>query len=264
MPLLAPVIETVKQLSRYTDAEVSAAVIDSFFAAAVSSKAGEPTIEPAMTEDEQIDGSNDNTLELANGTILELNEGEEITPINPSRPNNAFDGFVLSLSRYIGSAIGLPFELLVKHFTASYSASRAALLEAWKGFRVGREFMIENFCQPVYEQWLAEAVAMGHVSAPGFWGSPLAQAAWTRAQWHGPSQGQLDPLKEVKAAEQRVSGGFSTRTREAAELTGTDWEENHKVRDREENLRRSAGLTERPEPDTTGDEGSPDEPHRRE
>lgn len=40
-----------------------------------------------------------------------------------------------SIIRQIGSSLGVPYELLVMHFTSSYSASRAALLEAWKQFR---------------------------------------------------------------------------------------------------------------------------------
>ena len=55
----------------------------------------------------------------------------------------------------------IPYELLVKNFTASYSASRASLLEAWKMFRMRREWLIGNFCQPVYEEWLTEAVVKG-------------------------------------------------------------------------------------------------------
>ncbi len=47
---------------------------------------------------------------------------------------------------------------------------------------------------------------------------------------------QLDPKKEVEAAELRVAGGFSTRQRETAELTGTDFYRNIKQRDREEKL----------------------------
>lgn len=40
----------------------------------------------------------------------------------------------------------------------------------------------------------------------------------------------------------RVENGFSTRTREAAELTGTDYYQNHEKLVREEKLRREAGF----------------------
>lgn len=105
-------------------------------------------------------------------------------------------------------------------------------------FRMRRQWLVQSFCQPVYEEWLTEAVAKGRISAPGFFQEPAVRAAWCSAEWYGPSQGQLDPLKEANAAKVRVNEEFSTREREAAEMTGMDWDDIHKNRTREESLRR--------------------------
>ena len=69
--------------------------------------------------------------------------------------------------RQIGMALNVPHEVLTKHFQASYSAARAALLDAWRTFRIRRDWLARRFCQPVYEEWLADAVASGLISAPG-------------------------------------------------------------------------------------------------
>src|SRR5699024_5922418 len=169
-------------------------------------------------------------------------EGEDISTVNPGRPNTAFDGFVIAVARQIGAALELPYELLMKQFEASYSASRAALLEAWKMFRMRREWLVLTMCQPIYEEWFAEAVAKGRIQAPGFFEDEAVRAAWTGAEWYGPAQGQLDPLKEANAAKVRVEEGFSTREREAAELSGQSFERIHSVRAREEKRRREDGL----------------------
>ena len=129
----------------------------------------------------------------------------------------------------------------MKQFTSSYSASRAALLEAWKMFRMRREWLVSSFCRPVYEEWLAEAVAKGRVQAPGFFEDPAVRAAWSGAEWFGDAQGQLDPQKEAAAAKIRVEEGFSTRTREAAELTGMRYDAIMRTRKGEEELRRLVG-----------------------
>ena len=175
-----------------------------------------------------------------------LPEGVHAKQISPSRPNSAFDAFVLSLVRQIGSALGVPAEVLLLNFDSSYSASRGALLEAWKLFNYWRNWWVTNFCQPIYEEWLQEAVLKGRVKAPGFFDDPMIRYAYSWADWTGPSQGQLDPVKEVKAAILRVENGFSTRQRETAELTGGDWELNHRQRVKEEKLRREAGFTSTP------------------
>lgn len=44
---------------------------------------------------------------------------------------------------------------------------------------------------------------------------------------------QLDPLKEVSAAEKRILLNLSTQEREAAEFNGSDWNENIIQRKRE-------------------------------
>ncbi|MBQ7170040.1 MAG: phage portal protein, partial [Synergistaceae bacterium] len=175
-----------------------------------------------------------------------LPTGTHANSVSPARPNTAFDAFVISLVRQIGSALGIPAEVLFLNFEASYSASRGALLEAWKLFNYWRNWWVTNFCQPIYEEWLQEAVLKGRVIAPGFFDDPMIRYAYSWADWTGPSQGQLDPVKEVKAAILRVENGFSTRQRETAELTGGDWELNHRQRIKEEKLRKEAGFTSTP------------------
>ena len=242
-PMLAPVIESLKQLGRYTDAELMAAVVSGMFTVFIKSETPQTPLGEMVGLDQQLDNSDPNSYEMGNGAIIGLGEGEDISTANPGRPNTAFDGFVMSICRQVGAALEIPYELLIKHFTASYSASRAALLEAWKMFRMRRAWLVQTFCQPIYEEWLSEAVAKGRIQAPGFFEDEAIRAAWCGAEWYGPAQGQLDPLKEVNAAEKRVEGGFSTREREAAELTGMSFERIHSVRRREEQKRRDAGLT---------------------
>lgn len=243
VPILAPIIDALKQLGRYTEAELMAAVVTGMFTVFVKTENG--TSDPLASGfdmDEEVDSGDENSYELGHGSVVGLGPNESIETANPNRPNTAFDGFVTAILRQIGSALEIPYELLVKHFTASYSASRAALLEAWKMFRMRRSWLAAEFCQPIYEEWFAEAVAKGRIPAPGFFDDPLIRRAYTKAEWHGPSQGQLDPLKEVKAAKMRVEEDFSTREREAADMTGADFESNAKQRIREEKIRREGGL----------------------
>jgi capsid protein len=243
VPILAPVVESLKQLGRYTDAELMAAVVSSFFTAFVETPAAQSVAGMGAIPSDQKVSTDLNDIELGNASVVVLNPGEKFSAAaNPGRPNTAFDGFVLAVLRQIGSALELPYELIVKNFVSSYSASRAALLEAWKMFRTRRAALASSLCQPVYGEWLAEAVARGRVIAPGFFGDPAIRAAWSGAEWYGPSQGQIDPRAEVEAAVTRVEQGFSTRTKETAELTGGDFVRLNRVRAREERLRREAGV----------------------
>lgn len=238
VPLLAPVIETIKQLTRYTEAELMASVVAGMFTVFVKTETPETPFDNGIPAQDRLDDDDLNSYEMGNGAIVGLAENESVEIANPGRPNAAFDGFVTSLCRWVGVALELPFELLVQHFTASYSASRAALLEAWKMFRMRRRWLALQFCQPVYEAWLAEAVSKGRIHAPGFFKDPAIRAAWSGAEWYGPSQGQLNPLMEANAAKVRIEEELSTRERESAEMTGESWEKIHPKRMLEENARR--------------------------
>jgi lambda family phage portal protein len=187
------------------------------------------------------DGRSTSTLE-GPGNAVNLVPGESVDSVNPGRPNDSFDPFVQAILRQAGAALELPFEVLVKHYTASYSAARAALLDAWRFFRGRRAWLASYFCQPIYELWLAEAVALGRIRAPGFFADPAIRKAYCGAEWVGDGPGSIDPLKEVDAAERRIQIGTSTLAAESVLHDGGDWESKHRQRAREQAARTAAGL----------------------
>ena len=225
VPFLAPVIESLKQLGRYTDAELIAAVVSGLFTVFIEKEdaSSEDAIGSMIPEEEQVDAADETSLELGPGAVMDLNPGEKIHDTNPGRPNSNFAMFIEAVCKQIGASLEIPYELLMKCFNSSYTASKGALEEAWKMFRMYREWISTDFCQPVYEEWLTEAVAKGRIEAPGFFTDPLIKKAYCRAEWNGPAKGILDPLKEVNAAEKRVANGFSTRSSETMEMTGGDF-----------------------------------------
>ena len=246
VPYLAPVIELLKQLGRYTDAEVMAAVVSGMITVFVTNETGNPAFGPAPTQDNpdadpslQVDTTG---MELGYGSVVGLMPGEKIETVNPGRPNAAFDPFVMAIMRQVGMALEIPFELLVKHFTASYSAARAALEEAWDYFNRRRHWLATMLCQPVYEAVIAEAVASGRLSAPGFFTDPMLRKAWLSSTWNGDAASQLDPVKEVEASRKRVELRISTRSEECARLTGGDWEAKLPQMVKEEALLKEGGL----------------------
>lgn len=242
VPVLAPVMESLKQLERYSNAELMAAVVAGLFTVFVTSAdgGGMSGFEDALMG---ADGTSpERDIALGNGTVVDLQAGESVSTATPGRPNANFGGFVDAILNQIGSALELPRELLLKAFTSSYSASRAALLEAWKMIRTRRQWMVDSFCQPVYEEWLTEAVLTGQINAPGFLEDPRIRAAWCGADWSGDAQGSLDPSKEASAAVTRIEAGLSTREREAAELTGMAFNTIVAQQAKEKRLSDEAGL----------------------
>lgn len=239
IPYLAPVIERLKQLDRYTEAEIQAAVISAMFTVFIKTELGEDS--SGLTDPNDV-AKSESTYKLGTGAIVGLANGQDVQIADPKRPNVAFDPFVMSMLRQIGVALELPFEILIKHFTASYSAARAAMLEAWKFYRNRRVFLATNWCQLVYEAWMFEAAALGRINAPGFFTDPLYHRAYLLSDWVGDAPGQLDPEKEANAALIRTNGGLSNLKVETMELTGKNWEDVHKQRVKEHQMRVAGGL----------------------
>lgn len=261
VPMLAPIIEAAKQLGRYTEAELVAAVVAGMFTVFLSTETpNEPLGQSAVPDEELIDEDDENTVELGNGAVVDLGPNGKAQTVNPGRPYAGFNDFVVAVCRQIGAALELPYEVLTKQFTSSYSASRGALIEAWKMYKMRRSWFISDFCQPIYEEVISEAIALGRIEAPGFWSDPLIRSAWLNAEWYGPTQGQLDPLKEVNAAAKRVEEGFSTGARETSELTGGEFEANVEQIKRENRLKEIAGMKKNGGGDSAvlGDEQDPD------
>lgn len=249
VPIFAPVIEPLKQLQRYTEAELQAAVVSGAFAIFLKM---DPNAFNEMFDDNgkgayidratKWDGSFPASTMDGPGRVVNLLPGEEPIESNPGRPNAEFDPFVQAILRQIGCELGLPFEVLIKHFTSSYSAARAALLDAWKTFRVRREFLANYFCQPIYEEWLTREVAAGRIAAPGFFEDALTRKYWCAANWIGDAEGSINPKDDAAAARERIDIGVSTLADESLRYDGKDWWQKHRQRAREKSMRVGAGL----------------------
>lgn len=228
---LAPSIEMLLQMRRYTESELVAALVQSYLTAWITQEAeasDNPFNEIGSEGDISDSGisSYDTDYEMGPGTINFLNPGESVTFGNPNIPSSGFESFVKTISRIIGAGLELPYDVLIKEFNSSYSAAKGALEEAWESIKVRRSCFINDFCQPIYEVWLAEAVALGRIKAPGFFSDPRIRAAWCGARWDGPAQTHLDPVKEANANLIAVANGWKTNTQVTREAYGGDWAEN--------------------------------------
>lgn len=246
VPILSVCIETLKQMGRYIDATVIGAVIQSYFTAFITSEFPDPTMfEGLLTEEQrkEIFNLNPYNVQLGPGVVNFMRPGHEVKFSSPTQPQSTFGEFTIAVAKFVGAALGIPYEVLLKQYNASYSASRAALLDFWKRVRKHRALMIDQFCQPCYEEWLADAISLGRIeNFPGGFDDPYIRRAILRCNWTGASAGSLDPVKEVEAADKRVVCGFSTIERETTELNGSNYHDNIRQQSLEQDEFDNAGL----------------------
>lgn len=234
IPFVAAEIEQLKQFTRYMNAELAANVVSAMLTCFITSDQDDGSfgMQDAVNKEDKVTGD-DISLELAPGAVYSLPPGKKIETVNPLRSNSQFETFVNTCITVIASSMGIPKEVLTKKYESNYTAARAALLDFWRTVKVYRTRFNDDFNQPIYEQWLSEAVATGRIDAPGFFDDPAVRQAWCGCVWMGASMGHVDPKKEVAAAESRIANNITTQEQEAAEYNGNDWAANIRQRKKE-------------------------------
>lgn len=230
---LAPVMESVLQLSRYLTAEEMAALLETYLTVYVTrdldpseSAMGGHSRRRVPGDTDEDDEEEERDLDLGPGIVHELKPGEKINTVDPSRPSAAFDAFMRAGATQIGAAMGVPADVLLKSYNSSYSAARAALQNFWETVIMDRQNFADEFCDPTYESWFSEAVARGRIKAPGFFTNARARAAYLAHEWNGPAMTHLDPVKEARAMEIKVDRGWMTNTQATTQLNGGDYMQN--------------------------------------
>lgn len=231
VPYLAPVIEPLKQLTRYTDAELMAAVIGAYFTVFLESDQGLGFggFGGPNAKEDQVAPSGQSQFELGAGAIVQLQAGQSAKFADPQRPSDSFDPFVLAILRQVGVALEIPYEILIKHFSSSYTAARASFQEFWRYVTSRRNFFARCFTQPIYDLFFEEIALMDRIDAPGFVDAlddPVIRAAYTGARWIGPPKGMINERIETESAVRRMQSYLSTLDEETAQATGGDWERN--------------------------------------
>lgn len=253
IPAASRVLIDSKTLDRYKTAEVDAAAVaanaamlithpvedmtaeidqyDSFSAA----KKEESDEKQPCPQDVQHPG-----YVLKPGSVFHLEPGADVRSFKTDRPNTAFSAFCDAYDARICAAMGLPAEVVQRRYDSSYSASRAARLDADMTYRLDRARIISQVLRPVYRAWLD--LNADRLRLDGYYADASRRFAWQRAEFLGEAVPSIDPEKEVNAAIAAIDAGLSTRAREARLLNGMDTSTIIRVLATEEAQMRAAGL----------------------
>lgn len=224
VPMMAQMIMQMKQLERYQDSELMAAVVASMFTVLIMNK--DENSEPLLgnVADEQKVAPNDmDAVELAPGGIVRLNGAQDIKFANASRPNANYSPFVDYIQRGAAASLGISSEQVQHFFNSSYNAVRAALLESRKSFEKIKYNFIANYCQPIYEKFLTACIARGIIKAPGYFDDPLTHMLWTSCRWDSDAGFMLDPTKETQAIIMQLDNQLIDRDTACRKICGNEY-----------------------------------------
>lgn len=246
VPILAPVLKSFKQLGRYKDAELMAAVLSATVAMILKTQTpgqggiiNKGHLNDALGRAES--GNNKTDVEeirkqvkraYRHGTVFETTGEDELKEFQTTRPNKNFSEFVNHVLEEIGASLGMPHEVMMGSFKSSYSAVKAALEEAETRIANASEIIKRKFCQLVYEEFLIELLRNGEIECPGFFENINIRRALSRCIWIGRHKPSLDPVKDARADEYNLKNGLTTK-RYIVRSKGQDYDELQNQRRRE-------------------------------
>lgn len=240
MPLLAPVVDQLKMVSRLTKSELTAALVASMFTVFIRDQSGlGGTLQEGFTPTETVDGGGGYGLdeaqnaknedapynyELGPGSIYYLDNNKDIS-VAETRDKRDFAPFLQSMASMTTAATDLPLDVVNLVFNKSYSALRGAVLEAAKRYQVLRQTHGKGrIVRPVYEAVISEGVLKQRIPAPRFFDNFSIRQAWLRMDVVGAGWGQLDPMAETRAAVMKIANKLSTHQEQYALDKGGRWQ----------------------------------------
>lgn len=252
-PLLAIILQSLKEIDRYRDAAQRKAVINSLVAMYVTKEHDKPGTrsltaattnrQSAPARDAESPQRRNNYGAMSPGVVIdELQQGEDIKGFRPDGTDINFAAFENAIIVAIAWANEMPPEILQLQFSNNYSASQAAINEFKMYLNLARSDFSAQLLKPWYKAWLYNELIARRVSADGLltaWNDkrqyPLYNA-WVSSDWTGAIKPSTDMVKQTKAYGNMVERGWITNERAAKELNGTNFRQNMKRIAREQKL----------------------------
>ena len=218
-PWLASIILRMHELDQYEDAELvrkkTAAMYGGFITEAMA--AGDPSAFFGKRSGDDDGGRA--VVALEPGTFPILPSGMDVKFSQPVDVGQTYEVWIKQQLREIAKGIGITYEQFTGDLTdVNYSSIRAGLLEFRRCVgQIQREILIHQFCRPVAEAWLDQAVSSGAIPIPDYF---RKRKEYLRITWRPDGWAWVDPLKDQEAEKSAVRSGFKSRSQVIAESGG--------------------------------------------
>ncbi len=220
-PWFAQALVKLHELDQYDDAELvrkkTAALIAGFITKP------DPELGVVGEEGKEADEDGAAPVTWTPGSMQVLLPGESVTFSDPADVGGQYGEFMRIQLRAVAMGLGLTYEQLSGDLTnVSYSSIRAGMLEFRRRMeQLQRMVMIHQFCRPVWQRWMDQAVLSGALEMPGY------RKKWRQYQavkWIPQGWSWVDPLKELNSILLAIRSGLISRA-EAVSTYGYDVEE---------------------------------------
>jgi capsid protein len=270
-PLLANILYMLRDLDRYRDAELRAAVVSSVIPLFIEKAPGadgggnvftnklKEKLGAAPAAESGKEENKKSAVNVVPGMIVDnLAPGETIKSFQPNRPNIVFKQFEEAIVSAICWSNEIPPEIVVLKFTSSYSASRQANneFETYLKYRAFKN--AKDFCQLIYNEFIIQSVLLGGLIIPGFQkilfnpGEWQLKGAWLKCEWTAISRPSVDIQREAGAYIALEDSMDMTHDQVSRRFTGMSFRAVCYIRAREKKLMDRLSLVAKTDEDSSG------------
>nr|CRH06038.1 Phage portal protein, lambda family [Candidatus Magnetococcus massalia] len=220
-PWMAQALVRLHELDQYDDAELvrkkTAALIAGFITKP------DPELGVGGEDGQDPDEHGAVPVTWAPGTMQVLLPGEDVKFSDPADVGGQYGEFIRTQLRAVAVGLGLTYEQLTGDLTGvNYSSIRAGMVEFRRRMeQIQRMVLIHQFCRPVWERWMDQAVLSGALSLPDY---AKRRREYQAVKWIPQGWQWVDPQKEFNAVIWAIRAGLLSRS-EAVSTYGLDIEE---------------------------------------
>lgn len=189
-----------------------------------------------VTPPDGVDEATDNRpseIEMSAGAIIQLDDHEEMQS-SPLASNPSADGpFVDTTMTQVAAGLLSSVPAVTKDFSKyNYSSLNASRISEKEAYKIVQKWFGDHIMQPIYEKFVFYAWLSDLVDMPDYRKNP---GKYDRPRWMARGFPHSDPLKEVLAEKEELSGRLITYS-EALARRGKDFKKTVKALRREQEI----------------------------
>lgn len=239
----APVVSWLRDLGVYVDNELQASTVAACFSVAIKTDGPFGGLNGPQRASDTHDSNGNQWEYLEPGIVTRLGTNESIEVVNPSRPNSSAEPWIALMLRGISVGTGLSYEVVSRDYSkTTYSSSRTSQLEDRRRFRSWQKYLVNDLCQPIWDEFCTAAALVGHEAFPTMTELLDDRRNAAPVEWQTPEWEWVDPQNEQQASQNSIDALQSDYQTELG-ARGRNWKKVFYQRAKEEKLKRELGLS---------------------
>ena len=193
--MLAPLIFKLEQLESFAESELIAARVQACSMAFYEDSGTSDANEEFGSSSQNVAQEEEVYTEMAPGQIAFAPKGKTIKQIQNNHPASNFGSFCKAILRGLSNSIGMSYNKATADYeSTNYSSLREAQLEDRESFKSLQEFLIENWKEIQYREFL-KYVLLNNLSFLPF----EKMKKFYNIKFNGKNFAWIDPVKEITA-----------------------------------------------------------------